>query len=79
MPPAKKKPAVKKKAAAAKTAPTAAPVASPAGPDPVVAVGYQLGNVLVFGWPLRILLLWDLAPGFALLCRCFLMKASSCR
>jgi len=72
MPPTKKKPAAKKKAAAAKTAPTAAPTAapaaSPAGPDPVVALGYQLGNVLVLGWPLCTLLLRDLAPRFALLC-----------
>ena len=68
MPAAKKKPVAKKKVAAAKTAPTAAPAASPAGPDPVVALGYQLGNVLVFGWPLRTLLLRDLAPRFALLC-----------
>lgn len=49
MPAAKKKPATKKEAAAAKkTAPTAVPAASPAGPDPVVVLGYQLGNVLVF-------------------------------
>jgi hypothetical protein len=47
MPAAKKKPATKKKAAATKAAPTAAsPAASPAGPDPVVVLGYQLGKSL---------------------------------
>lgn len=49
MPAAKKTPASKKKGAATKTALAAAsPAASPAGPDPIVVLGYQLGNVLVF-------------------------------
>jgi hypothetical protein len=55
MPAAKKKPATKKKAAATKAAPTAAsPAASPAGPDPGVVLGYQLGKSLF----------WQASPHF---------------